>query len=335
MKLKHLVKASVMGTSLSLVAGAAYAADYEWRYASAAPEGTPWVKHSEKLRDALVENSGGKIEMTLFNNAQLGKETDVIKQVARGRIDLGAFSMSGLSDMVPEFSLTLAPYLWDSYEQLDCAYDNYLAASLAPLLEKKNLKLIQWNEIGFANLFGGSKIVTPEDAQAQKMRASISPAATNFYDAIGLNGIYIPFSEMSSALQTGLIDGGGLSAILYVAAGFGKQAPYYTLTKHSHEAGVIVMNLDLWNSLPADMQQAFDASLAPQQALRDGVRGMDAYLLGKFKEAGGQVTELSTAEMAVWKQQGASKYADLVEDVGGESDVLWPQIMEAKTACAI
>ena len=55
MKLKHILKATVLGTSLSLIAGATQAAQYEWRYASAAPEGTPWVKHSEKLRDALVE----------------------------------------------------------------------------------------------------------------------------------------------------------------------------------------------------------------------------------------------------------------------------------------
>jgi len=335
MKIKHILKAAVLGTSLSLIAGATQAAQYEWRYASAAPEGTPWVKHSEKLRDALVEKSAGEIQITLFNNGQLGKETDVIKQVARGRIDIGAFSMSGVSAMVPEFALTLAPYLWDSYEQIDCAYDNHLASALEPLLEKKNLKLIQWNEIGFANLFGTSKIITPEDAKAMKMRVSISPAGTNFYEAVGMNGIYIPFTEMSSALQTGLIDGGSLSAILYVAAGFGKQAPYYTLTKHAHEAGVILMNLDLWNSLPADVQQAFDDSLAPQQALRDGVRGMDAYLLGKFKEAGGQVHELSAQERAVWQEQGSSKYADLVESVGGESKTLWPLIMSAKESCAI
>lgn len=334
MKFKTFLTFGLASLTLAYTAAAHSAVEFDLRFASAAPEGTPWVKHAEALRDNVAVNSENQVAITLFNNAQLGKEIDAIKQVARGRIDMGAFSMSGVSSIIPELSLTLAPYLWDSYEQVDCALDNHLGQVLEPYLEKKNLKLLQWNELGYSNMFGSQPILSPTDASDLKMRVSIAPAASNFYDAIGINGIYIPFSETPSALQTGLVEGGSMQSILYVAAGFGKVSPHYTLTRHAHEAGMILINLDLWKRMGDDFQQVFVDSLAPQASLRAGLRGMDSYLVGQFKQAGGQVYELTDEQLALWKTKGASKHHELVEDIGGNADELWKQIQIAKSACS-
>lgn len=324
-----IISVGILATSTVQAQGA----DYQWRYASIAPPGTPWVGHGQAFRDALFENSGGAIDITMYNGGQLGSEVDTLKQMAQGRIDIGGFSMTGISAIVPEMSLTLAPYLFESYAEIDCTYDNYLIDVLSPLVEKAGFKIIQWNEIGWSNIMTQSKVISPDDMKKLKMRASAAPTARQFYKALGTNGIYIPFMEMSSALQTGLIQGAFMSTIPYVAMGFGKLAPHYTLLRDSHDAGAIMMNLDLWNSLDADLQAAIMGSLQPQQNLRNGVRGMSAYLLGMARKAGIQVYELTDAERGVWRTAVQDMYLPLIEEIGGDAATLWPNILAARNQC--
>ena len=322
--------------SVGLLATSAVQADgakYQWRYASVAPPGTPWVSHGQAFRDAVFENSGGAIDITMYNGGQLGNEVDTLRELSVGTIDIGAFSMAGLSALVPEVALATAPYLFDSYAEVDCTYDNYLIEVFSPLVEKANLKLIQWNEVGYTHMMGQKPIITPDDARALKMRTSISPVGRTYYQALGNDGIYIPFMEMASALQTGLIEGASMQTIPYVAMGFGKLAPHYTLTRDSHDAGAILINLDLWNSLDADLQAAMMNSLQPQQNLRDGVRGMAAYLLAQAKAAGIQVYELSDAQHDEWKTAVQDMYGPMVEEIGGDAATLWKDVVTARDQC--
>jgi TRAP-type C4-dicarboxylate transport system substrate-binding protein len=323
--------------SAGLLAASAVQADdgmkHQWRYASVAPPGTPWVNHGQAFRDALFENTDGAIDITMYNGGQLGTEVATLRELSEGTIDIGAFSTAGLSSLVPEMALATAPYLFNSYAEVDCTYDNYLIDTFTPLVEKANLKLIQWNEVGYTHLMTQSKVLTPDDARALKMRTSISPAGRNYWKALGNDGIYIPFMEMASALQTGLIQGASMQTIPYVAMGFGQLAPHFTLTRDSHDAGAILMNLDLWNSLSADNQAAIMNSLQPQQNLRAGVRGMAAYLLGKAKAAGIQVYELTDEQHGAFRTAVQDMYAPMIEDMGGDAATLWPEVLAARDQC--
>ena len=332
MKLKTTLMNGIAGAVLAVSAVAAQA-ETELRWASSAPAGTPWVKHSESFAEAFKEATGGDYNVALFNGSQLGTEVDVLKQVTRGRIAIGAVSTPGMATQVPEVSLLSAPYLFNSIEEVDCVYDNHLTDALNPLFEARNLKLLQWNELGFANMFGPEKIASPDQLGDMKVRVNVSPAAKNFYDALDVNGIYIPFSEMTSALQTGLIESGSMQNILYVAMGFAKAAPHLTLTNHSHDSGMIVMNLDAWKKMSTEDQAKLMAALPDQNGLRAGVRGMDAYLVGEFQKAGGQVYELTEEEKAVWRDLGGSKHAELVSEIGGGAEAFWADLTKAVADC--
>jgi len=105
------------------------------------------------------------------------------------------------------------------------------------------------------------------------------------------------------------------------------------LTRDSHDAGAILINLDLWNSLDADLQAAMMNSLQPQQNLRDGVRGMAAYLLAQAKAAGIQVYELSDAQHDEWKTAVQDMYGPMVEEIGGDAATLWKDVVTARDQC--
>ena len=95
--------------SAGLLAASAVQADdgmkHQWRYASVAPPGTPWVNHGQAFRDALFENTGGAIDITMYNGGQLGTEVDTLRELSEGTIDIGAFS-------TPVFHHLCRKWLW-------------------------------------------------------------------------------------------------------------------------------------------------------------------------------------------------------------------------------
>lgn len=324
---------AVTGLAMALASVSSHAVT-EIKYASAAPANTPWVKHSESIRDAVSANSNGEIQISLFNGGQLGDEITVIKQVARGRIGFGGFSMTAVATMVPEMALMGVPYMWDSYEQLDCAMDQHLAPVFSPLFEKKGLKLIQWNELGWTNTLAKKPMLTPSDFDGYKLRAAPAKYSASFMDGIGAIGVVLPFAETPAALQTGMVDGATLSSVSFVAAGFGKLAPHFTLSRHSHQSGAMLMSTKVWDSLGAEGQAQFDQSLAPVASLRAQVRGMAAFLLNKYKEAGGPVYEQTPEQRAEWKAAVVPGREALITSIGGDAAAIWPQIEAAKQACS-
>lgn len=330
MKIKNIA----IATAITLGASTNAFAALEMKYSSSAPANTPWVKHSEAIRDQLLVNSNNEIQMQLFNGGQLGDELTVIKQVARGRIDLGGFSMTAAATMVPELALMGVPFLWDSYEQLDCAMDNHLTQVYEPIFKQKGLQFIQWNELGWINAFGKKPLLTVADLDGYKMRAAPAKYSANFLKGMGANGIVLPFAETPAALQTGMIDGGTLPAVTFVAAGMGKLAPHFTLSRHVHQSGMILMSSKSWKKLGAEGQQQFTDSLAPIAGLRAQVRGMGDFLLNKYKEAGGPVHELSDEQRQQWKDAVTPSRQQLVDSIGGNASQIWPQILAAKQACS-
>ena len=71
--------------SAGLLAASAVQADgaeHQWRYASVAPPGTPWVSHGQAFRDALFENTGGAIDITMYNGGQLGTEVATLRELS-------------------------------------------------------------------------------------------------------------------------------------------------------------------------------------------------------------------------------------------------------------
>ncbi|MBT3437092.1 MAG: TRAP transporter substrate-binding protein DctP [Oceanospirillaceae bacterium] len=324
---------AVTGLAIALASVPSHAVT-EMKYASAAPANTPWVKHSELMRDTVSANSEDAIQISLFNGGQLGDEITVIKQVARGRIDIGGFSMTAAATMVPEMALMGVPYMWDSYEQLDCAMDQHLSSVFEPLFEKKGLKLLQWNELGWTNTLAKKPMLSPSDFDGYKIRAAPAKYSASYLDGMGANGVVLPFAETPAALQTGMVDGATLSTVTFVAAGFGKLAPHYTLSRHSHQSGAILMSTKIWNALSSDEQTQFTDGLAPVTTLRAQVRGMGAFLLNKYKEAGGPVYEQTPEQRAQWKAVVLPGRDALVASIGGDAATIWPQIEAAKQACS-
>ncbi|KZL12557.1 C4-dicarboxylate-binding periplasmic protein precursor [Pseudovibrio axinellae] len=324
-----------LGVALSLLSFTGDAkAVTELKLATSAPMGTPWIDHMDSIAQQVAIKTDGAIKVKQFHAGQLGSEHVMLQKTIRGRIDLLGTSMTAFSTVVPEMALMGTPFLWESYEQVDCAMDKYLAPVFEPLLEEKGLKLLQWNELGWIHTFGKKPLISPSDVQGVAMRAAPAKYSINFWKGMGANGVVLPLSETASALQTGMVDGGTLAAMTYIATGMTKLAPHLTLSSHLHQSGVFVMSMRTWNKLSEDERDSIESSLVPLQNLRKEVREMTEEMIVSYEETGGEVHRLTPAQRAKWKSAVLPSRNELINSIGGESARTWPKIVEAQRACS-
>lgn len=330
MNLRVTLTGLVSGIALT---GTAVLAD-ELKFTTAAPQGTPWVKGIETLSEGLSDKTGGEVSVEIFPGSQLGAEGETIKQVARGRIDMGLFSVTAVSSVVPEVTLMASPFYWDNFEEADCALDNHLAETWEPLFEAKGLKILQWQELGWQIFAAKDAITTPDQVENLKMR--VAPAKNHDLVWRGLNasGVTLPFAETHAAVQTGLIDGLELPLITYVASGLGKLAPNLVETNHIYQPSLLVISQKSWDKMSDEERAAFESSLVPIEDVRQSVRGAIEFFKGKHVEDGGTIHTPTAEEKAEWaKNYTPEMQEELVESIGGEADAVWEALQAARDAC--
>lgn len=304
------------------------------KFSTAAPMGTPWVTHYEKSAENLAANSDGALTMEVFGGGQLGAEVETIKQTARGRLDVGNFSVTAAAVVVPEVNMLVSPFFWDNVEQADCALDNHLLPVFDELFEARGLKIIQWTELGWQILFSKEPVVTVDQAEGFKMRVAPAKNADLLWRGVGSSGVPLPFAEVASSLQTGIVDGGELPTISYIATGLNKIAPNMTRTNHIYQPSVTLMSLKTWNGMSADEQETFMASIESSEMLRKNVRGAIAFFEGKMIDEGGTIHDLDAETRAAWAAKFTPELQqELIDSVGGDSQRVFEAVVAARDAC--
>ncbi len=327
-----LVKAAAAAVVAVALTPAASFAKTELKAATLAPEGTPWFDFLSKWEQAVEAASDGEIDIQIFPSAQLGNEWEVWNKVAKGRIEIGLFSAAVMSEKVPPMALMSTPFLFDSEQTAYCVYDTELKDEFTELLEER-FKVISWGETGWVQVYAQDDLSDVANADGYKTRVAPQAMSRTLWASVGANGVEIPFADTPAALQTGLVRSGEATGISYVAFGLNKVAPHLMLTRHMHQAGSIMMGKKVWNKLTEDEQAILMDNMPDLNELRQGVMGVEQYLIGQYEEAGGLVQHLTPEQRAAWKAKVEPNWPAFVEDLGPEAVALWPRVLEAKKAC--
>jgi TRAP-type C4-dicarboxylate transport system substrate-binding protein len=328
-KKSNLIAAAIASI---VVAGAAQADVL--KLTTAAPNGTPWVNHFETSAANLAEITGGEMTMEVFPASQLGAETDTIKQVARGRLVVGNFSVTAVSSVVPEVAMLVTPFFWDSFEQADCALDEHLVETFDTLFQVRGLRLVQWQELGWQNVFTNEPISGPADMAGLKMRVGTSANHDLYWRSVSVSGVPMAFSDIATNIQTGLVEGGELPTISYVAGGVGEVSPHMTRTRHIYQPSVMLMSTRVWDGMSPEEQAQFIEAMEPAAALRTAVRGGIDFFSAKHIENGGTIAELSDEERAEWAAYWTPEnMQELIDVTGGDSQRVYDEVVAARDAC--
>ncbi len=306
----------------------------ELKYATVAPEKTPWGAHFLDRVKASEEASGGSLKFNMFFSSQLGDEQTVVRQLVRGRIDVAGQSNTATALVVPEFSLLAAPFLFKDAAQSDCVFDNHVNDIFGPLLYDKGLKLLSYMEIGFPSIYSKTPVQTVSDMKEMKIRVAPSKPYPLYFNEAGAAALPLAGSDSVPALKTGRVNALHTSTVFGLAVGYHKLAGHVTYLPSHHDIGTVVMSKKTWLKLSPDQQEAVMAMGEKVNALRKSIRDTQETLLKNAAEKdGAKVYRPTGAAYEEFRSHGAKAQEALVASIGESAKPIWAKIQAAVKAC--
>ena len=230
------------------------------RFAHPAPTAHGWHIWAEQFKKTIEEQSGGKIQVQIFPNAQMGNERDTAQAVRLGSIEMGAIGV-GLMNWVPEMSITDAPFLWKSRAQCWNAISGAFGDDLRKRSLEKGFVLSGWTDLGFRAMTNNKlPINSVKDMKDLKMRVPNSKAYIAMMQATGASTVAVDLSELYLALRQGVADGQDTPSPVVKSNKYYEVQKYISKTDHILTTAYTVTNPKFYDSLSPDEQKMFLAS---------------------------------------------------------------------------
>jgi len=132
------------------------------RVGTQAIEGSRYMKDILALGEEIEKRTRGSVQLDWVSGGQLGDETAMADLIARGKLDGGGFSETGLVALVPEMAVWRAPGLFRSYEEVDRA-TAAVDGAVRELFAKRGLTFAMWADLGFSHVFSTAPITSVRD----------------------------------------------------------------------------------------------------------------------------------------------------------------------------
>jgi tripartite ATP-independent transporter DctP family solute receptor len=225
------------------------------------PDGYPTVAAVQKMGEMLKERSGGRICVDVFHSAQLGEEKDTIEQTKFGVIDLNRVSMGPFNNEIEETKVVSLPFIFRSVDHMHKVMDGDIGAEIAAAFEPHGFVALAFYDGGSRSFYNSKKPITSvEDLAGMKVRVMQSDVFVDMMTALGANATPMPYGEVYSGIQTGVIDGAENNWPSFESSGHYEVAGYYTLNEHLIVPEVLVMSKVSWDKLSPEDQELVRAA---------------------------------------------------------------------------
>jgi tripartite ATP-independent transporter DctP family solute receptor len=265
------------------------AAEFTWRYANEIVPTHSMNVHLRQAAERIRRDSGGRMEIQIFPNNQLGGGTDLLSQLRTGVIQLLNLSGVILATVVPVASINGIGFGFKEYDNVWAAMDGALGAHVRGAIEKAGLLAFDkmWDN-GYRQVTSSTHpINTPDDFKDFKIRVPVSPLWTSMFRRFGATAMTINFSEVYNALKTKFVDGQENPLSLIEANKFYEVQKYVSLTNHMWDGFWTLANGRVWATLPGVLQDIV-ASHINEAALaeRGDIRKLNETLRDTLEQKG-------------------------------------------------
>jgi TRAP-type transport system periplasmic protein len=296
--------------------------EYKVKFGSVIPKDSPWETGLNEYFKYAETKSGNKLKFKSYLGGQLGGEVEMIKSVAMGTLEAGAFTTAAIAEAMalPQLQLFELPFLFESDEEADAVMD-IMFKPMSDILAKKGLMLVMWGSNGWRSFGARNKPITkPSDLKGMKMRSQESEVYINFYKALGATPVPISTPDVLVSLKSGMVDGYDQTPIFSVSTGWVTASKHFTLSKHIYQPGAIVVSKKFYDKLPEDAKQAILASAARinlQKRTNSYVRADDAESTASLESGFGlKMVTLTDAERDSFKKITSSVYGQMEPKIG-------------------
>ncbi len=225
------------------------------KFATLAPEGTPWMNIMEEMNREIQEKSGGRVVFRFYAGGVAGDERDVIRKIRINQLHGGTFSGFGLGEVLPEIRVLELSLLFRDGQEADhvaTALFEHFAAAFA----QKHFVLLALNDAGSVYVFSKDPIRTKADMARSKIWIwQGDPLPQAIFKAYGIVPVPLSLPNVLPSLQSGLIDACYGTPLTVLALQWFTKVKYRTSLSITNVMGALVLSDTLWQQLSADQQK--------------------------------------------------------------------------------
>ncbi len=286
------MKLVTIALATALIGGPALAQELELKFGHVGKPGSLFEISVNEFAARANEKLAGKATVVAFGSSQLGKDKELLQKLKLGTL---TFSLPStvMSTVADEFGLFEMPYLVKSREHMARIEDEILWEQIAPAAEAKGYKILAVWENGFRHITNNVRPINlPADLDGIKLRTPKGTWRVKMFQSYGANPTPMSFSEVFTALKTGVIDGQENPFAQIYSGKFQEVQKYLSLTGHVYTPAYVLVGKDHWESLPADVQQILEETAKENQAfVYEQAAALETDLLQKLKDGGIAVNE--------------------------------------------
>lgn len=235
--------------------GRASAQTITLRSADTHPDGYPTVEAVKFMGNLVEQRSGGRLKVQVFHSRQLGEERETLEQTRFGVIDINRVNFGPLNNLVPETAIPGLPFVFRDEAHMRRVMDGPIGTEIVSGADRHGFVGLCFYDSGARSFYSRrGPIRTPDDMRGLKVRVQQSDLWVAIMRAVGANATPLPFGEVYSALQTGVVDAAENNWPSYHSTRHFEVARFYSESEHSMSPEILVASKRSFDRLPRDLQ---------------------------------------------------------------------------------
>ncbi len=225
-----------------------------FKIATLAPDGTTWMKEMRAGAEEVERLTEGRVKFKYYPGGVMGNDASVLRKMRIGQLHGAAITGNSLSEIYPDAQLYSLPLLFRSYAEVDYVRGK-MDSTLRKGLEDAGLVPIGFTEGGFAYLFSQRQVASQDDLKKCKIWLPENDLInTTAFQTAGVAPVPLPFADVYTGLQTGLLD--TVVTLPTAAIAFQWHTKLKTFTDHplSYLIGVLAINKKVFEQLTPEDQ---------------------------------------------------------------------------------
>jgi tripartite ATP-independent transporter DctP family solute receptor len=262
---RHLFAAVAVATLAVATANNANAETKKYTFGYDQPHSTAYGIAGDLFNAKLMELSKGTMGIDQFPGAQLGQEPVMLQKVRTGDIDFIITSTANAASVAPQAGVFSEHFIFRDKQHLakvlaDPAVTKEFQAMIKDSVQGAHVLALM--TMGLRNMYSKQPIHSVADIKGKKIRVQATMTEDAHFPAYGAQTVHMPFGEVYTSLQTGVVQIAENGVNVYMANKHYEVAPVLSMTEHEANNNCIWVSDKTWNSLTDEQKGWVQAAAA-------------------------------------------------------------------------
>ncbi|MGH6789584.1 MAG: TRAP transporter substrate-binding protein [Pseudolabrys sp.] len=258
-----LLRGLVIAAALAMASNAALAQNRAFSFAYDQPKNSGYGAGATIFNDKLKELSKGTLSINEYPSAQLGTEAQTLQKVQTGDIYFVLLSTANASTAQPESGVFSIHFIFRNEQHaIKTLGDPQVIAAMRELYAAKmpGAHMLGLGSQGLRDMYGKKPIQKVADLKGVKVRVQATVTEDMTFPAYGAQVVHMPFGEVYTALQTGVVDMGENGINNYLINKHYEVAPVLSITEHEANNAALFVSDKVWKSLTDEQKKWVQAA---------------------------------------------------------------------------